>query len=972
MGSIRVPAAFLEQDALRLQVGSNVPFLLHGYDAWLVESGYVDVFCARLDGDRVAGVRTHLFRVHAAQLMLPITTAGGGFAAVGLLAVGADGAELLRFPARRLWEASGARAELDGLIAGWVSLLYTALCPLELPSLTAEIEAGTSRAYDQGVALVPGQGVLWISHQRGSSRLLGHPAMRISAGDCLPLARRSWLEPESEVQLDAVGAASDLEPRQVQAAIGLLHDFMLRLSAQRLERIESEQQERIVRMAAARGRAYRGGWLNLAHVMRPFRGTPRQSRPEAEAEADALLAACRLVGDHLGIRITGPRQVATLAQSRRPVLAIAAASRIRVRAVSLREGWWRQDGGPLLGWSAQQGHPLALLPRGPGRYVALDPTTGEERHVDAAVAATISPSAYSFYRGFGDQPLTLRRIFGFGVRRCARDITSFILLSGAAALLSLFGPVATALVFNAVIPNADRAQLVQIVVLLLAVAGATALFSVASSVALLRIEAKLSGDLMAAVWDRLLALPARFFRSFSAGNLASRAMAIESIRQILSVATMSALVTGTMALFQFAFLFHVSSTLALISAALIGTMAVITWVTGYVQLRYQRAITALQARLSGIVLQLLTNIGKIRVAGAEPHAFALWARSFAEQRRLQYRVRFVSNVLRTFQTSFPLFASIVLFAAAAPLVSDGGVLRTGDVIAFLAAFGTAATGMVTVSATFVSVLGVIPYHEQLKPILHGTPEITAGKLDPGALRGNIAVEHVTFQYDENAPPILRDLTIRVAASEFVALVGPSGSGKSTILRILLGFERPTSGAVYYDGQDLASLDVGAVRGQIGVVLQGAQPLPGDIFSNIVGSSGATLEEAWEAARMAGLDEDLKRMPMGMFTVIGEGSSTLSGGQRQRLMIARALVRRPKILLLDEATSALDNATQAAVSASLERLKVTRIVIAHRLSTIVRADRIYVIMHGQVVQAGTYNELMDTDGPFADLAKRQLL
>ncbi|MGB7214791.1 MAG: hypothetical protein WBE98_07110, partial [Gammaproteobacteria bacterium] len=550
MRSVPVPAAFLERDASRLQVGSNAPFLLRGDDAWLVEGGYVDVFCARLDGDRAAGVRTHLFRVHAGQLMLPITAEEDGFASVGLLAVGADGAELLRFPARRLWDAGGPRADLDGLIAEWVSLLYAALCPPELPSLTAEIETGTGRVYDQGVALVPGQGLLWISHRRGSSRLLGHPAMRITAGNWLPLARRSWLEPESPVQLDAVRAASQLEPSQVQAAIGLLHQLMLRLSAQRLERIESEDQDRIARMAAARGRAYRGGWLNLAHVMRPFRGTTSPPRPETEAEADALLAACQLVGDHLGIRITGPRQVATLAQSRRPVLAIAAASRIRVRAVSLREGWWRQDGGPLLGWSAQQGRPLALLPRGPDRYVAVDPTTGEERHVDAAVAATISPLAYTFYRGFGDLPLTLRRIFGFGVRRCARDIISFVLLSGAAALLSLFSPVATALVFNAVIPNADRAQLVQIVALLLTVASATALLSVVSSIALLRIEAKLGGDLMAAVWDRLLALPARFFRSYSAGNLASRAMANESIRQILSVATMSALVTGTMALFQ--------------------------------------------------------------------------------------------------------------------------------------------------------------------------------------------------------------------------------------------------------------------------------------------------------------------------------------------------------------------------------------------------------------------------------------
>jgi ATP-binding cassette subfamily C protein len=216
------------------------------------------------------------------------------------------------------------------------------------------------------------------------------------------------------------------------------------------------------------------------------------------------------------------------------------------------------------------------------------------------------------------------------------------------------------------------------------------------------------------------------------------------------------------------------------------------------------------------------------------------------------------------------------------------------------------------------------------------------------------------------------VSFHVKAGEFVAFVGPSGSGKSTVLRLLLGFEEPESGAIYFDGQELAGLDLQAIRSQIGVVLQNGRLMSGDIFTNIVGSSLATIDDAWEAARMAGLDLDVKRMPMGMHTVVSEGGGTLSGGQRQRLMIARALLRRPTVLFFDEATSALDNRTQAIVGESLDRLHATRIVVAHRLSTIMHADQIYVMEGGRIVERGNYGELMENKGLFSELAKRQLV
>jgi ABC-type bacteriocin/lantibiotic exporter with double-glycine peptidase domain len=220
--------------------------------------------------------------------------------------------------------------------------------------------------------------------------------------------------------------------------------------------------------------------------------------------------------------------------------------------------------------------------------------------------------------------------------------------------------------------------------------------------------------------------------------------------------------------------------------------------------------------------------------------------------------------------------------------------------------------------------------------------------------------------------VLDDITLRIAPGEYVAVVGPSGSGKSSLFRLLLGFERPEAGAVFLDGKAIDTLDTGAVRRQLGVVLQNGKLATGSLYENICGGVQLPLEQAWEAARLAGLDTDIKRMPMGMHTMVAEGVNTLSGGQRQRIMIARAIARRPRILLFDEATSSLDNRSQAIVSAALGNLNVTRIVIAHRLSTVRQADRIIVLVDGKVVQTGSYAELSNMPGMFASFAQRQLL
>jgi len=684
-----------------------------------------------------------------------------------------------------------------------------------------------------------------------------------------------------------------------------------------------------------------------------------------------LLAACRLVGAELGITVRCPPRLAAAPANADPVDVIARASRVRSRRVMLRDAWWREDNGPLLAFRAEGRRPVALFYTPERGYTCSDPSDGSEVMVDGAFADTLAPFAITFYRSFPEVALSIGDVLRFGVQGCRGELRSVIVMTLLAALLGMIPPVATGVVFDSLIPGAQRSQLVQMTIILVVCALSVSMFQIVRSVALLRIEGKMGNAVQCAVWDRLLALPMSFFRPYTAGELAMRAMGIDGIRQVVAGSTMTAIVAGVTSLGNYVLLFRYSARLAAWATLLIVVALAVTLLGGYVQLSHQRGVAALQSKTSGVVLQLLTSVSKLRVAGAEAHAFASWARHFAEQRRLQFRVRSIGNWVAAFNAGFPTAAWMLVFWAALDPLTVAHTMRTGDFLAFMSAFGICLTSVVTASSALLSMLLAVPLYEQAKPILVTAPEVDDAKEDPGELTGELDIEHVSFRYEADGPLVLHDLTVHAKPGEFIAFVGPSGSGKSTILRLLLGFEKPESGSTYYDGRELGGLDLRALRRQIGVVLQSGRLMTGDIYTNIVGSAPVPLEAAWEAARMAGFADDIRQMPMGMQTVISEGGGTLSGGQRQRLMIARAIVHRPRILLFDEATSALDNRTQAIVSASLERLQATRIVIAHRLSTIMHAHRIFVVRRGEVVQCGSYEELMRQRGLFAELAARQI-
>ena len=990
---------FFEETGEPVDAGSDRPWLLDGDGAWLVRSGQVDVFAVRVEGAQAVGSRAHLFRVEAGQPLLALGPTPAGLSHA-LLAVGTSGTQLLALPQPVLRTVGGRpedAGELFALVDRWVESLCAGITRDVTPRRCAELESGVEVKLEAPAAVRPRRSVSWVRHVEGHSLLLGREGLKVNGTGYTPISRRAWLQVNGKSRLVLADAEQLLvDPDQLWDGLARLHELVLRYADQMAAAATAASRERMRRKAVSDRAALTEAYGRLAAAMRPDAppaGRPAAAAPDETSAAPGAAAmdwhaatfeACRLVGSALDVVVKPYPTVEGAPPPRDPVAAIARASRLRARSVALRDGWWRHDNGPLLGAiedgdGANPGgapapkRPAALLPARRGGYVLHDPMRGTVQPVTADVAATLVPFAQTFYRPFPDTPLSIRDVVTFGFRGCGRDLATVVLVGAAGALLGMVPSVATGVLYNTVIPGAQRSQLLQMTMVLLVAAISTAMFNVTRSVAMLRIEGRMGASIQAAVWDRLLSLPMPFFRPYAAGDLAVRAMGIDAIRQVISGTTITAILSGIFSLVNFGLMFHYSAAMAWRATALIAVAMAVTALGSWLQLTHQRGISALEAKTSGLVLQLLSGIAKLRVGGAEARAFAVWARRFSEQRRLQFRARRIGNVVAAFNAAFPVVASGAIFWAALPLIKagDADTLRTGDFLAFLSAYGACQGALLGTCMALLSTLHAVPLYEQAKPILQARPEVDTAKSDPGTLAGDIEIQHAVFRYQPDGAAVLRDLTLHVKPGEFVAFVGPSGSGKSTILRLLLGFERLESGAIYYDGQELGGLDVQAVRRQIGVVLQTGRLMSGDIYTNIVGSAPLSVDDAWEAARMAGFDADVKAMPMGMHTVISDGGGTLSGGQRQRLLIARAIVHRPRLIFFDEATSALDNRTQAVVSASLEKLQATRIVVAHRLSTIVNADRIVVIEKGRVVQSGTYKELIEREGLFAELAKRQL-
>ncbi|WP_330343788.1 NHLP bacteriocin export ABC transporter permease/ATPase subunit [Streptomyces longwoodensis] len=695
-------------------------------------------------------------------------------------------------------------------------------------------------------------------------------------------------------------------------------------------------------------------------------GGPAGKRATA-ADADATYAACKLVADAAGIALAAPERTGAGGDRLDPVERIALASRVRTRAVRLDGRWWRDDVGPLVGHRALSGAPVALLWRR-GGYVAVHPTTGRETPVEKANAPEFEPRAVMFYRPLPDRAPSPLRLLRFSMRGTGGDLANLLLSGLVTVAIGALVPLATGRVLGAYVPRAQEGPIVRVCLAVMVAGVVAAAFMLLQNLTILRLEGRVEATLQPAVWDRLLRLPTRFFAERSTGELASAAMGVSVIRRLLAGLGPSVVQASTVGAVNLGLLLWFSVPLALAAVGMLVVVAGVFLGLGLWQVRWQRRLVVLTNKLNNQAFQTLRGLPKLRVAAAENYAYAAWAAQFARSRELQQRLGRIKNLNAVLGAVYLPLCSLLMFMLLAGPAR--GALSAADFLTFTTSMTMLLTSVTSLTGAFVAAVAALPLFEEIRPVLEATPEVRSGSTRPGPLSGAVEARRLSFRYADDGPLVLDDVSFEARPGEFVAVVGPSGCGKSTLLRLLIGFDRPVSGSVLYDGQDLAALDQSAVRRQCGVVLQHAQPFIGSIMDVICGTGAYTPEEVMAAAELAGLAEDIRRMPMGLHTLVS-GSGSVSGGQRQRLMIAQALIRRPRILFFDEATSALDNETQRTVIDSTRKLDATRVVIAHRLSTVLDADRVVVMENGKVVQQGTPAELLaDPRGRLHELVRRQ--
>jgi len=845
---------------------------------------------------------------------------------------------------------------------GWLAPFLARLGEEELPPREfIAAEAGDELKLGAQEVVRPVGTVLWF--EAPGARLRGRAGSRIlGQGELAPVGEGDWLFAEGEVTARAWSTAELVSTGRLWDAFDVLAGQAVRALTVGLARDEESELERMSQRASRDLELRSETQREFAALMEPGRNgrVPRGVR-------DPVLAAVTIAARELGVEARRPPASAGLAPRVDQLAEIIRASAMYSREVVLRGAWWRQDAGTIIAFRGEERRPVALLRRSLG-YELHDPVSGETQRVDADLAAELEDTGRALYRQLPDRPLKGWELVRFGGHGTRRDVIAFVLAGLAVAGLSLLVPIASGEILGTLVPDGDAAVVTHICLALLGAAFVTLLLAAVQNLAALRLQGRLQAHIQEGIWGRIMRLPPSFFRRFSTGDLATRALALAYVQELLSNLGIKMAVACLTALANTVLILAVSPDLGLVVLGLFVVIAAVAIPLGRRSLRLQRVSFDHQREVNSRSFQLVGHVGKLRAAGAEERGFAFWADAFAQGRDATYGARRIQNRFSAFASAFALlsFAAVFLFAGQVFSIS------TSTFFIFTVAYGQAMAAVLLVVVTAVNAMPVVPLLEGMAPILQVAPEVSEARADPGELSGQIELTGVSFAYAPGLPLSLDDVSLTVRPGEFVAIVGPSGAGKSTLIRLMLGFETPTTGAVLFDEQDLADLDVAAVRRQCGVVLQDSQLFAGDILSNVVGSGVYTADDAWEAIEMVGMDEEIADMPMGMFTVLSEGAGTLSGGQRQRIALARALVARPRMLFLDEATSALDNVAQQVVMESMRRMNATRVVVAHRLSTIQDADRIHVMRAGRVVETGDYEELMAADGVFRRLAERQLV
>lgn len=941
--------------------------------AFLIDGGGADLFAVR---DDAAPSRRHFVaRVPDGSLVpeLPPQRADGW----RLLLIPLPGTRVRFLDRERLRTDGGlgsdaARSALCDALDAALLALCDALRDGQAPRDAVSLQPRQLLSLSAGSAITGNHAVWWVRAIGGSLRPNGDQPDRIGAGrELTVLAGRDWLVADADCTVESQRTGDLLAGGQLWRGVDRFLSQMIRVVGRRVGQAEAD----FVDGLGERKRVNAAVVASAARMTLGVVGVTRAPKLPEHAGFEAYRRAAGVLRTVLGTpdaTIIEPAGGVRDPSSRYALQAVARRSALHLREVTLPPAWWRSDLGPLIGWrtgGSGGSDAVALVFRG-GRYQTVQPETGVSSPVGAVEADFFERAATQVQVPL-PKGATLPQALRLGVRGGRRDVSAMLGAGAIVAALGLVTPILTGQVLGSVAAHGSSSGLYALAGLLVAGAVVAGLVGIAQNLRLLRLEGRAEIGVQLVLWDRMIRLPVRFFRSGPSGELANAMLGVSFIREALSGMLAQAVAAALTVLADLVLVFVLDAGIGLCALGFVAVCAVLVVVFGrMVAVRQERALPS-EHRAASLTNQLLGGITKIKLAGAEDRAYSRWAETNAAARAELNRVRRVQAILLALATVLPIAGQLALFAVLAGPLS--GQIAPKTFFTANIAFTLLLAALLVLVSVSVEMLAAVPRLQGLTPILRAEPERMPERVDPGDLRGEVTVANVVFGYHPDDPPVLDDVSISVRPGEFVAIVGPSGCGKSTLLRLLLGFERPRSGAVLYDGQDLGELDAQSVRRQCGVVLQDGVLFAGSLRDNICGAGTYPLDQVWEAARMAGLDDDIAEMPMGMGTMVPFGGGTLSVGQRQRVLIARALIHHPRIVYFDEATSALDNRTQEVVTASTRQLAASRVIIAHRLSTVLSADRIVVLNKGRIVQEGTFAELYaDEAGLFHRLARRQLL
>ena len=645
------------------------------------------------------------------------------------------------------------------------------------------------------------------------------------------------------------------------------------------------------------------------------------------------------------------------------------ASDIMFRKVTLEPGWSRDAMGVMVTSLTDSGAVITVVRNGAGVYVYKDPKTGKNVTVHKAEEQKIGNEAYCFYRPLPLRSLTLKDLIRYMTDSVdSWDIASFIIASLMVTLVGMILPKLNHILMGEVVKYGSLQLLGAVMSFMLFAMISSFMLSIIKSFVQSRIRTKLSVNVQAAAMMRVLSLPAGFFKKYSSGELSQYLSYVNSLCTTLVDSIFSTAITGVFSLVYLTQIFSYAKSLVIPSLVVSVLTLGLSIAGNMAQSQINKELMEISAQERGLTYALMGGVEKIRLSGAENRVFTKWLDLYTRGADLKFNPPVLVKFQKVFNAAITLTGTIVMYFIA---VKSG--VSVADYYAFNTAYAYVSSALSAITSVALAAATVKPSLELIRPLMEAEPEKHSGRESVATITGNIELSHVTFRYEKEGRKIIDDLSLKIPARQYVAIVGKTGCGKSTLLRLLLGFEQPESGAIFYDRKDIQTLDLGSLRKLIGTVLQEGELFSGSIFENItISAPNLSLQEVWDAAEIAGIADDIRAMPMGMSTVLQEGGGGISGGQKQRIMIARAVAPKPKLLLLDEATSALDNITQKQVSDALDRMRCTRIVIAHRLSTIRHCDRILVMDGGKIVEDGKYEQLIEKGGVFAELVERQRL